>query len=177
MSPIIRFFNFIDKAFAYFIEGLLVTSLLFLAGITFLQVILRNFFDSGLFWADVGSRNLVMWVAFLGAMLATRERRHIAIEALIKVIPKKMRDAVRVLLDLVAALITAILAKAGYDFVYSEYQMGAVMFYNIKSWYVQSIIPFGFAMISLEYLIGVILDIRRLIMAGETSERTRRSEL
>lgn len=176
MKLIINFFTFIDLAFAKIVEAILIASLLFLAGITFVQVILRNFFDSGIYWGDVGSRNIVMWIAFLGAMLATRERKHISIDAMIRFLPRRAREAVRVVLDIVAAAISILLANAAYNFVSAEYQAGTILFSWIKAWHVEAIIPFGFAMIGLEYIIGVALDIRRLIVAGELSERTQRRE-
>jgi len=45
------------------------------------QIVLRNFFDTGLLWAEPFLRILVLWVAMLGGMVATREGRHIAIDA------------------------------------------------------------------------------------------------
>ena len=49
-------------------------------GLSTTQIVLRNFFASGLFWADELVRLLVLWLAVAGALAATRDRRHIAIE-------------------------------------------------------------------------------------------------
>lgn len=156
------FFRFIDRTFAKMVETLLVLTLLATVVITFLQVILRNFFNTGLPWAEIGGRNAVLWIAFLGAMLATRAREHLSIDALTKLLPRKPRNALRVFLDIFAALVCALLAKASLTFVMDEKAMGTVLFLSVKSWMVQSIIPFGFAMMSVEYCIGVFLDIYRI---------------
>ena len=37
-----------------------------------IQIVLRNVFDSGLLWAESFLRILVLWIAILGAMVATR---------------------------------------------------------------------------------------------------------
>lgn len=159
---ITNFFRFIDRAFAWIVEVLIVVILIAMVGVTFLQVILRNFFDSGISWAEVGSRNAVLWITFLGAMLATRARQHLNIDALTRVLPKRSRDVLRVFLDAFAAAICILLAKASLTFVVDERAMETVLFLGVKTWMVQAIIPFGFAMIALEYCIGVVLDILRI---------------
>lgn len=159
---IINFFRFIDRAFAWFVQTLLVLILISMVGVTFLQVILRNFFDTGIPWAEVGGRNAVLWIAFLGAMLATRARQHLSIDAVTRLLPRRPRDALRVFLDAFAAAICFLLANAALTFVIDEKAMAAELFLGIKSWMIQSIIPFGFAMIGIEYCIGVVLDILRI---------------
>lgn len=159
---IINFFRFVDRAFAWVVQVLLVVILLTMVGVVFFQVILRNFFYSGFDWAEVASRNAVLWIAFLGAMLATRARQHLNIDALTRVLPRRSRNALRVFLDAFAAAICFLLAKAALTFVLEERAMATDLFLGIRSWIVQSIIPFGFAMMSLEYCIGVVLDILRI---------------
>jgi TRAP-type C4-dicarboxylate transport system permease small subunit len=39
------------------------------------QILLRNLFDSGIIWADPTLRIMVLWLALLGAIAATREMR------------------------------------------------------------------------------------------------------
>ena len=156
---ILRFFQIIDRVFAWLIEMLLVLMLLAMVGITFSQVILRNFFHSGISWAEIGARHSVLWITFLGAMIATRSRQHLSIDAVTKLLPDRARYGLHIALDLFAAIICGMLTKAAYVFVMEEYAMGETLFLNIKSWIIQSIIPFGFAMISLEYAIGVVVDI------------------
>jgi C4-dicarboxylate transporter DctQ subunit len=48
--------------------------------LAFLQVILRNLFSFGFLWADPLLRYMVMWVGFLGAVIATREEKHFGVD-------------------------------------------------------------------------------------------------
>lgn len=148
------------------VKGLLIAILLSMVGFVVLQVILRNIFDSGISWADVASRHMVLWVAFLGAMLATRSRQHIAIDAITRSIPRRPRNAVRIALDGLACFISFLLAKAALAFVIEERAMGTELFIGIPTWVAQVVIPFGFAMISIEYAIGIGLDIYRIAQNG-----------
>ena len=61
-----------------------------------------------------------------------------------------------------ASFIALLLAKAGLAFVLDERAMGTELISGIPSWIAQTIIPFGFAMIALEYAIGVVLDVWRI---------------
>ena len=54
------------------VEQTLVVSFLgFMIFIAFLQIVLRNDFSTGLDWGDSLLRNLVLWIGFIGATLAT----------------------------------------------------------------------------------------------------------
>ena len=57
--------------------ALLLTAMILLSAS---QVVLRNFFDSGLYWGDSAVRVVVLWVAMLGAMIASRRNEHIRID-------------------------------------------------------------------------------------------------
>lgn len=162
MQKLLGFLKAIDLTFARIVELLLIVLLLVMMFLVAGQVILRNVFSSGISWADIASKHMVLWVAFLGAMLATRGRQHIAIDALTRLFPRKTRNSIRIVLDLLAAYIAFVLAKAAYAFVIDERAMGTMLFDDFPVWIAQIIIPFGFAMISLEYLIGVGLDVWRI---------------
>ncbi|MDP6265026.1 MAG: TRAP transporter small permease subunit, partial [Pseudomonadales bacterium] len=69
-------------------DSALVISLLTMMTVAVVQIALRNFFDSGMFWADSFVRILVLWVALLGAMVATRENNHIKIDVLSRYLPE-----------------------------------------------------------------------------------------
>lgn len=166
MKRILNFFIWIDRAFAVIVEVLLVV---FLAGMVLLvaaQVLLRNLFGGGIAWADIAARNMVLWVALLGAMLATRSRQHVAIDILTRFLPRVPRNAVRVGLDAFSCAVALLLARAATAFVLEERAAASMLFEGMPAWIVQSIIPFGFAMISLEYAIGIGLDIWRIATTG-----------
>ena len=61
-------------------DALLVTLLLSMVGIATTQVLLRNLFDSGFYWGDSLVRVIVLWVALVGAMIASRNDSHIRID-------------------------------------------------------------------------------------------------
>ena len=56
------------KALHAFESSLLALLLTSLIGVAALQVIMRNFFDAGLYWGDSAVRVMVLWIAMLGAI-------------------------------------------------------------------------------------------------------------
>jgi C4-dicarboxylate transporter DctQ subunit len=132
--------------------------------LSFLQVLLRNIFDTGLLWADIFLRHLVLWVGFIGAALATRSDKHINIDLLSRIIPKRYFLSVKIVTRLFAIIVCVILARASYAFVMSEKEAATIVFENIPGWYLQIIIPVGFLLIGFRFLLKILEDV-----AGPTS--------
>ncbi len=160
---IVEFFVGVDRVFARIVTILLILCLFVMIALVFYQVIMRNFFNTGLVWGEIAARNLVIWIAFLGASLATRSRQHISVDFLTKLLPHKPKELVRFLFDGLACVVTFFLASAAYKFVLEEKTMGRELIGNVPTWIIESIIPFGFALISFQYAIGMVLDIRRFL--------------
>lgn len=141
---------------------LLVSIVLFMIVLSFLQVVLRNFFSGGISWGDVCLRNLVLWIGFIGASLATKENRHITIDVVTKFVSPLLREALDLFASSVSVLIGFVFVYASGRFVISEYEAETVAFLGIPFWIVQFVIPFGFTMITFRFVLKVIEDIEDL---------------
>jgi TRAP-type C4-dicarboxylate transport system permease small subunit len=147
----------IDKVLTKAEEVVLIALLSVMVVMAFLQVVLRNLFSSGIFWADILLRHLLLWLGFLGAALATSENRHINIDALRRFLSPNIRGVVEVLTNLFATGICYLLAKASWTFVLGEIADHRTIFESIPSWYAQIIIPVGFGLLALHFLIRAVL--------------------
>lgn len=127
-----------------------------------LQIILRNVFAGGVFWADEVLRHLVLWLGFLGASLATHEQRHLRMEVLARWMPAGGQFWLALLLNLVAASGCAILAQAAWTFVWFERESGAVLSVGLAVWMVQSIVPLGFALMTLRFALHMLEALAQL---------------
>jgi TRAP-type C4-dicarboxylate transport system permease small subunit len=139
------------------IEGalfcLVLAVMLVIAGI---QIVLRNFFHSGILWGDPVVRTLVLWLAFLGAATATSRARHLHIDVLQRSFPAAVGRRVRRVLSLGAAVCCAFLANGALSYLQEEYQMGSSPFLGIPSWAAQSILLWGFAFLCYRFLVQVL---------------------
>lgn len=154
-------------------EGaLLILLLVVMLVLAFLQVVLRNFFSSGFLWADLVLRHLVLWIGFLGAALATSQERHISIDAVTRFLPPRLKHALRVVTNLFAAVVCYYLMTAAITFIESEAEAGTTFYADIPNWYAGIIIPVGFGLLIIHFLIRVMVDGRAALSAehvGETS--------
>lgn len=124
--------------------------------LAFGQVVLRNFFDYGIIWADIFLRQIVLWVGLIGASLAVREKKHIAIDVLPMVLPKSWKTPIRIFTDLSAGIISAFLTYAAWTFVRFEMEAESVLFNDIPVWLFQTILPFSFWLISIRFLLAAL---------------------
>jgi TRAP-type C4-dicarboxylate transport system permease small subunit len=142
-------------------NGLLVIFLTVTVVMAFLQVILREFWSTGILWADVFLRHLVLWIGFLGAALAAKESRHFSIDIITKRLSPIFRRIVQVLLDLSAAVVCYFLTNAAVSFLLDEIQYNTQPLFtflgkDIMAYYFEAIIPAGFALIGIHFLFRAV---------------------
>jgi len=121
-----------------------------------LQIFLRNALQSGLPWIDPLVRILVLWLGLIGAMIATRERRHIRIDILSRYLGPVARRWSNRITDVIATSVCGVIAWYGVEFVYFEYQDGMRLFGGIPVWLSESIIPFAFFIMAMRYLLSAL---------------------
>jgi TRAP-type C4-dicarboxylate transport system permease small subunit len=131
--------------------------------IAFLQIVLRNIFATGIAWADPLVRNLVLWVGFVGAAIATREGRHITIDVLPPWVPQQGKAIIGVIVQLFSAFICGLLTFAAVKFVRNEALMGSVTFLGIPAWVPQLILPVIFGIMALRFGLRSLRDLTTLI--------------
>ncbi len=115
-----------------------------------------------LFWMAPVSRFLLFWATFAGASLATRSRRHIAIDVVTKSLSGRARATAGVVAALVAAAFCAITAVVGAFVVRENWDQPEVLrgFYKGP---VQLVIPIALAIMSFRFLITALEDLRGAI--------------
>ena len=115
------------------------------------QIILRNLLEVGFTWADPLTRVLVLWVGLLGALAASREDKHIAIDVLSRFLPPRLRFGAKAITSLFTAAVCGIVAYHAGRFVALEREAQLVAFGGIPVWILESVIPFAFGLIALRY--------------------------
>jgi TRAP-type C4-dicarboxylate transport system permease small subunit len=135
--------------------ALLLAALLALA---LAQIGLRLFLGSGLEWAEPVSRMGVLWLALGGALGATRERRHIGIDAVPRLLPPRLQRAAWALTQLATAAICAGLAWWGWGMVGMEREAPSAFVPGIPSWWPMLAFPFGFALMAFRFLVSSCME-------------------
>ena len=142
---------------------LLLATMIFLACV---QIILRTFFASGLIWADPLLRYLVLWCGLLGAVSATSQDKHIALDITGNHLPKEVELWVTFITYLFCTLAAGGLTWAGWLFLHSEIEFGGSGPLSLPLWFWNSIFPIAFGLITLKYLLLLVMHIKTIFLPG-----------
>lgn len=159
--------NFIRQA-EELILSLLLSAMIVLSC---LQIILRQFFDSGLPWADPLLRYLVVWGGFLGAVLAVSMGKHISLDILSNFLSTNIKRSANIVSHLFSAIVCGFLTYASWLFILSEIQFGSTPFLTIPSWCWNLIFPLAFAVMTLRYSFGTITAFYHLLQSRPESTK------
>ena len=128
-------------------DALLVLLLLGMISMAAGQVLLRNFFDGGVYWGDSAVRVMVLWVTMLGAMVASRDDSHIRID----LVGRFLKDLEKPLLGAsverinygFTCVVLGLFCWASGHFVYYEYLDGSIAFAKVPAWICEAVMPLG----------------------------------
>lgn len=160
----------IDQAIDRIETVLVVVFLSTMMILAFLQIFLRNVFTTGLVWGDMLLRNLVLWIGFIGATLATREGKHINIDIISRSLSPSVRGWVEFGIHLFSLLICSLLTYASLKFIRNEAQMGTATLLGIPIWILEVILPVTFALMSFRFALRSMKSIASL-KTGKTRDR------
>lgn len=139
-------------------DGFLCLLLLVMIALACIQIFLRTFFSGGFLWADSLLRYLVLWSGMVGAVVATREGKHIAIDVITYLAPDAVRTWIRLAINLFSAAVAVVLTFAACIFVRNEAMFGSPSLLSVPSWIWNLIFPLAFGMIAFHFLVALLAD-------------------
>ena len=153
-----KFLYFLDEKISRLEQILIATLLTMMILLAFSQIVLRNFFDTGIDWGDALVRYLVVWVGFIGAAIAAKEGKHITIDVLSRWITGAGNSAIQAISHFSSAAVCGLLTWAGIKFIWFEAQMGGTAFFKLPTWVPELIIPVTFALMTLRYTLRLVSE-------------------
>jgi TRAP-type C4-dicarboxylate transport system permease small subunit len=163
-------FGKIKKIIFLIEDSLLVIVLGALILLSFSQIVLRSFFSTGLFWGESALRYLVLWIALLGAMVATREYNHINIDVVSKYASDKIKYSIRIITDLFTAVVTAVLTYYSVIFIKNDMASNMKAFGSVPSWVAGLILPVAFCVICVRYIFHLFTHLKKSITGGDDNK-------
>jgi len=124
--------------------GFLALLLAAMIALSFLQVVLRNLAHTSFVWVDPLLRHMLLWLAFLGAMLASRLGRHINVDAFSRLLKPRQLRAARTVTHLFAASVCLLLSKATMQLVLQEMEFGRTGVLGLPLWFLELVMPLAF---------------------------------
>jgi C4-dicarboxylate transporter DctQ subunit len=119
------------------------------------QIIAREIFETGFYWSGELIRIMVLWLAMVGAVAACRENRHIRIDAISHLLSDRVVGVARVVVDLFAAGVCALVAWHAWRYTLLEMEFEDTVLIDTPAWIVHAIVPLAFGLLSYRFLVGV----------------------
>ncbi len=132
-------------------NALLLLAFVLMMLVAVVQIVLRHTHYGGLLWADDFLRVEVLWLAMLGAVVASREQHHLGLDLAQRLLSPVWAQAVRRIVAVAVAILSVVLSVATAEFVRADVDSGVYAFAQVPSWMAESILPLGFALIALHY--------------------------
>jgi len=130
-------------------EWVACAALLLMASLPLLEAVLRSTTGSGIPGSLPIVQHLTLWVTFLGAALAAREGKLLAL-ATGELMPEgKWRSAAKIFSAAVASCVSIMLGKAAFDLLVIERDAGTVFALDVPVWVALLVMPLGFGVIAL----------------------------
>lgn len=117
------------------------------------QIALRIFFNTGLVWADELIKMMVLWIAMIASVAASRSNRHLRIDVLSHVMPARYARLPRLLVDAFAAFICGVLAWQSFRYVSLSREFGDTVLVDVPAWMAHGIVPFAFALMCYRFAV------------------------
>jgi len=160
LYPLISLFDRLDRAGRFLETAVLVTLFSSMMLLAVGQIVLREVFNTGFVWADELVKLMVLWLAMVGSIAATRDNRHIRIDALSHIFPRLVIQLTRLVVDLFAAAVSGLIAWHTWRYLQVEIEYADTVLVDTPAWIAHSVLPAAFLLISFRF---VVLAIKQVI--------------
>jgi len=133
-------------------NGLAALAILLMAVLPVLEILLRALLKTGIPGSTNYVQHLTLWVGFLGAMLASRQKKHLALATGADRLPARAKPVVSALTAAVSAGVAAALAHAAWEFVKTEMEAPKKIADWLPLHVAQIVMPAAFAVIALRFV-------------------------
>jgi TRAP-type C4-dicarboxylate transport system permease small subunit len=117
------------------------------------QIVLRELFETGFVWVDELLKLMVLWLAMVGSIAACRDDRHIRIDVLSHLLPASLVKVTRVLVDVFASGVCAVIAWQAWRYLQLEIEFEDQVLIDTPAWIAHIIVPLAFALVSYRFLV------------------------
>ena len=113
------------------------------------EIAVRPFLSGGIPGSISFVQHLTLWVGFLGAALAARDGKLIALATATFIPAGRVRQVTEVFTAVVGTTVSAVLAAGAYEFMLSELEGGDTLAAGVPVWLAVAVIPLSFTVIAL----------------------------
>lgn len=148
LIPLFRVRLILEKILNYTVAILLAA----MSTVVFLNVIFRYFLDAALAWYEELSRFLLIWIVFLGAVIAFIKSDHLSLDVVLFYMKPRAKRIIVLLADALVIYALIVMAQGAYEMAMDSLASG---------WIASTVpIPYGYV-----YMVGPISAVLMLFQA------------
>ena len=106
-----------ESLFYWLMKRIVAVMLMVITALTFYQIVMRYAFNMAPSWSEELVRFLFVWLSFLGAGMGVRDKIHIGVDVVIRLLPPGAQRLAAMLVALIIFLFGTFLIVAGWDVV------------------------------------------------------------
>ncbi len=125
----------------------------------FLEVVRRSVFAYSSIWAEEIARYAFIYVAYIGASAAIKERAHIRIDLILHLLSSRMKALVFILGDIITLILAVLAIYMSFESVLTSLHFGSVT-HGLRisqAWFLAAV-PLGFSMMVFRLLQSIKRD-------------------
>lgn len=117
------------------------------------QIAMRIFFSAAFVWADELVKLLVLWIALVASIAASRSDRHLRIDVLSHFVAAKYARFPRLIVDAFAAFMCGVLAWQSWRYIQLTIEFEDTVLINVPAWIAYGLLPLSFALMCYRFLL------------------------
>ena len=134
------------------------------------QIAMRLIFSSGFIWADELIKLLVLWIALVASIAASRSDRHLRIDILSNFVAEKYARAPRIIVDAFAAIMCGILAWQSWRYIQLTIEFEDTVLVDVPAWIAYGLLPLSFALMCYRFVLLTISQLLRVFRPDGAAE-------
>ena len=142
---------------------LLLVFYVMLVGTMFIEVVRREVFSYSSIWGEEIVRYSFIYLAWIGAAAAVKERGHIRIDVLMHYVPQTVKSLLYILGDIVMFIVALVAIYWSWETVYVSWKFGSVTHgLRISQTFFLFAVPFGFSLVVMRLVQSFLRDLSDL---------------
>lgn len=134
-------------------EGIIALLLASMTLLVFVEVVMRFGFNTGVMWAQEATLHISAWMVLFGASYGIKVGSHIGVDALVKIMPSKIRRVVSGIAVLACLFYCGLFTKGAWVYLAKMHKIGIELDdMPIPKWIAHSILLIGMVLMAIRLL-------------------------
>ena len=138
----------------------LLLSLVILVSLT--QIGMRLFFNSSIIWGDEFIKIIILWLAMIASVSASRSNRHLKIDLIDNFISNKISHFPKIISKLFVSIVCGVVTWHSILYIHLTITFDETVLNGFPAWIAYAIVPLSFFMMSCRYFVQALNHIVKI---------------